>query len=132
MNNQSPLYKALEARGAGRRLSPDFSSRLMCEIRVAEHRRRRRDMWWSIVGYAVAAVVAVVTLVYYCSGIFTRMVHNTAVAISARPETGGFSGGAAPDNSVLMIALLLVCTTSILLVLDYFLRKKLLKVKIEG
>ena len=131
MNKQSPLYKAIEERGRSQRLPLDFSFEVMSEIRAVERRRKRRDMWWGIAGYAVAAIVAVFTLVYYCGDIFNETLQTTAATLAASKATVDVmpaevvkSIGNSWTSSAGMLAIL-IPIAAILLVFDHFLRKKI-------
>lgn len=130
MNRQSPIYKALEERGEGRKLPLDFSFAVMSRIQVEESRRKRREMWWAIVGYAVAAILAVFTVVYFCGDIFKDAIQSFMISFA----TGKTSASHVGDNMVKsfesswsseggMLAVL-VPITALLLTLDYFFRKK--------
>ncbi|MDE5651325.1 MAG: hypothetical protein K2I35_10090 [Duncaniella sp.] len=114
MNNISPLRKALESRGAARRLPADFSSRVMTEIREAERVRRRCDLVWSIVGYVAAAAVAIVTLVYCCGNMFASVVTETVNGFTA--STASWTG--------IMVAVF--SSAALLLLLDGYMRRRLL------
>lgn len=114
MNNNSPLRKAIASRGAARRLPADFTLNVMSEIREGERVRRRCALVWSIVGYVIAAVVAAVTLVYYCGDMFAKVAMETA---------DGFSESSAPWLGVMTT--LLPCVV-LLLLLEKFLRRRLL------
>lgn len=131
MNRQSPIYKALEERGEGRKLPLDFSFAVMSRIRVEESRRKRSEMWWAIVGYAVAAILAVFTVVYFCGDIFKDAIHSFMISFA----TGKTSASHVSDNMVKsfesswssagsMLAVL-VPATALLLALDYFFRKRI-------
>lgn len=130
MNRQSPIYKALEERGGGRKLPLDFSFAVMSRIQVEESRRKRRDMWWAIVGYVAAALLTIFTVVYFCGDIFEETIHNFMISLA----TGKTSASHVGDNMVKslesswsseggMLAVL-VPITALLLTLDYFFRKK--------
>ena len=131
MNRQSPIYKALESRGGSRQLPLDFSFEVMSRILVEERRRKRRDMWWAIVGYAVAAIVAVFTLVYYCGDIFNETLQTTAATLAVSKATVDVmpaevvkSIGNSWTSSAGMLAIL-TPIAAILLVFDHFLTKKI-------
>lgn len=131
MNRQSPIYKALEERGRSQRLPLDFSFEVMSRILVEERRRKRRDMWWAIVGYAVAAIVTVFTLVYYCGDIFNETLQTTAATLAASKATVDVmpaevvkSIGNSWTSSAEMLAIL-IPIAAILLAFDHFLRKKI-------
>lgn len=131
MNRQSPIYKALEERGRSQRLPLDFSFEVMSRILVKERRRKRRDMWWAIVGYAVAAIVTVFTLVYYCGDIFNETLQTTAATLAASKATVDVmpaevvkSIGNSWTSSAEMLAIL-IPIAAILLAFDHFLRKKI-------
>lgn len=131
MNRQSPIYKALEERGRSQRLPLDFSFEVMSRILVEERRRKRRDMWWAIVGYAVAAIVTVFTLVYYCGDIFNETLQTTAATLAASKATVDVmpaevvkSIGNSWTSSAGMLAIL-IPIAAILLAFDHFLRKKI-------
>lgn len=131
MNRQSPIYKALEERGRSQRLPPDFSFEVMSRILVEERRMKRRDMWWAIVGYAVAAIVTVFTLVYYCGDIFNETLQTTAATLAASKATVDVMPaevvkciGNSWTSSAEMLAIL-IPIAAILLVFDHFLRKKI-------
>lgn len=131
MNRQSPIYKALEERGEGRKLPLDFSFAVMSRIQVEESHRKRSEMWWAIVGYAVAAILAVFTVVYFCGDIFKDAIHSFMISFA----TGKTSASHVSDNMVKsfesswssagsMLAVL-VPATALLLALDYFFRKRI-------
>ena len=131
MNKQSPLYKALEERGRSRRLPPDFSFEIMNEIRALEKRRKRRDMWWGIAGYAVAAFVAIFTLVYFFGDMFNETLHTSAATFAASKVSTVQTTNemiksfeASWSSSADMLTSLLP-VSAILLVLDHYLRKKI-------
>ncbi len=117
-NNISPLYKAIEARAEGHRLPVDFSSRVMAEIMVADCRRRRRELLWSIVGYVAAAVVTVGSVVYFCSEIFVRFVADTIAGFAAVRESDFMQ----PE---LGLILTMLPSAALLLLLDLLLRRRL-------
>ena len=112
MNKQSPIYKALEARSEGRQLPSDLTSHLMCEIRVAECHRKRRELWWGIAGYSFAALIAIATVVYFCGDIFIRLGKDMSASFSAI------------NASVSITIVILVSASAVLLTLDYILRRK--------
>jgi len=119
MNNDiSPLYKAIEARGEGHRLPVDFTSRVMTEIMVADCRRRRRELIWSIVGYVAAVTVAVGTVVYFCSEIFVRVVTDMIADFAAVRESAFM-------QSEFGIMLIMLPSAALLLLLDMLLRRRL-------
>ena len=64
MNRQSPLYDALQSRGAGKSLSPDFIDGAMSRINAVDRRRRRMRLLWAAVGLCAgsAAVIAFLVL----------------------------------------------------------------------
>lgn len=110
MNEMTPIYKALERRGAGKSLSPDFMARTMMEVARVQRRRKRAGLLWSVAACVLTFALAVTGIVYYCGGAFAEMFSE--VAASARPD----------ENSVGVIIMMLP-SAAVLLLLDFFLRR---------
>ncbi|MCM1137762.1 MAG: hypothetical protein NC221_03505 [Duncaniella sp.] len=133
MNDKSPLYRALESRGEGRKLPLDFSSQMMTEIRAIDKRRRRAEIIWSVIGYLIAVVAAGGALFYYCRGILGDVAKGL-IASGADFAEGTSSDisvfdnilqvGVAMDGSYMTIATILSAAAALLLALDYLMRRK--------
>lgn len=126
MYNKSPLYNAINARGRSQRLSPDFSSRVMCGIVAMERRRNRRNLVWSILGYFAAVAVTTGTLVCYCGDILTGMLHDYLLGIdgSIHMVTAAPTQVQAAQSSSYGFIFVVVIAAAILLWLDYLLRRR--------
>lgn len=115
-NSNDSLFKAIEARGAGRNLSADFIHATMQRVARAERARRRRARLWAIAGYAAASVLCIGSAAIFCGDIFARTAAN-----AGRSMTSAFTT-ADPGTAMLMAAL---CpAVALLLAADHILRSK--------
>ena len=112
MNNLSPLRKAMAARGADRRLSPDFSADMMLRIAAMEQRRRRIGALWTLVGCMAALGVAMGTLVYFWNDIFAGIAGETVAMFRS----------AAPFS--LYLTVMICLSVALLMGLDSMLRRR--------
>ena len=82
MNRQSPLYDALQSRGAGKSLSPDFIDGAMSRINAVDRRRRRMRLLWAAVGLCAGSAAVIAFLVLCCGGIIAGLIRDTAESMS--------------------------------------------------
>lgn len=117
-NSNDSLFRAIEARGAGRTLSPAFMHDTMLRVARAERARRRRNRLWTIAGYAAAAAVCISSAAIFCGDIFARSARDIG-----RSMSGAFAGaGTDPDTAMLLATL---CpAVALLLAADHILRAK--------
>ena len=115
-NSNDSLFRAIEARGAGRSLSADFIHATMQRVARAERARRRRTRAWTIAGSATAAALCAGSAAIFCGNIFARTAANVG-----RSLTSAFTA-ADPGTAMLMAAL---CpAVALLLAADHILRAK--------
>lgn len=133
MNRKSPIYRAIESRGEGKGLPLDFSSRMMSEIRAAERRRQRTSLIWSVVGYLIAVAITAVATIHYCGSTLGEVIKGLVLTGSDIVNdtsndlsliNSAMQTDMAISSSTFTMAIILSVCASILLTIDYLLRKK--------